>query len=66
MRRQTIINAIEAAERFLEAAHAANLRLDKDGYDFEDYQVGGTKETAWAKRSSMDLTRTLASLRRDT
>jgi hypothetical protein len=50
--------AIDEAERFIRlAGHAVNKLRAKDVY-------GGSKETAAAKRASMDLSRALSTLRK--
>jgi hypothetical protein len=51
--------AIQEAERFLIFAERALDRLNSD-----KYAQFGTKETAAARRASMDLTRALAQLRK--
>lgn len=51
--------AISEARRFIENAEAAMKRLSND-----DYAKYGSKETAAARRASMDLTRALAELRK--
>lgn len=55
--------AVEAAERFITAADSADNRLGEVAIDIYDHNVVGTKETAAARRASMDLTRALAQLR---
>ena len=55
----TLSRCIKEAERFLKAAKLAySTELDKD----KEYSFGG-KNTAAAKRASMDLTRALADFR---
>ena len=61
MREATLLQAIRMAERFIEAAEAARKRVAKDG-NFLFYT--GCKETAAAKRVSLDLTRMLAEMRK--
>lgn len=56
---ETIIQAIDEARRFIEAAKAAEKRLKVD-----KFAALGSKETAACRRASMDLTRALARLRR--
>lgn len=55
-----IENAIFEARRFIRAALAAKEALKYD----KTVSITGCKETAAAKRASMDLTRYLAELRR--
>lgn len=56
---KTLKRCISEAERFLKAAKLAmSTECDKD----KEYSYGG-KNTAAAKRASMDLTRVLADLR---
>ena len=59
MREATLTQAIMAAERFVELAEAARKRIVADRY-----ALHGSKETAAAKRASMDLTRALAEMRK--
>lgn len=54
----TLAESIILAERYLRAARAAAIVLKQDAYH------AGGKETAAAKRASMDLTRALAYVRR--
>lgn len=51
--------AISEAKRFIKAAEAAQKRISAD----ELAAMTGCKETAAAKRASMDLSRALADLR---
>lgn len=51
--------AIEEAQRFINKSQAAIVRLLND-----QYAQYGCKETASAKRASLDLSRVLAELRR--
>jgi hypothetical protein len=55
----TLTDAIQEAERFIKKAELARERLIND-----EYAWAGTKETAAAKRASMDLTRELVNVRR--
>jgi hypothetical protein len=59
MNEQTLQKAIDEAERFLPVARAAVVRIASDRS-----ALMGSKETAAAKRASMDLTRALAEMRR--
>jgi hypothetical protein len=54
-------NSIEEAERFISKAVEAQKVLVSNSYAW-----GGTKETASAKRASMDLTRSLVYVRKPT
>jgi len=56
---ETLNTAIAEARRFIVRAEAAKCRIQKD-----EYWAMGCAETATAKRSSMDLTRALAELRK--
>lgn len=58
MNNKTLRNAIKEAKRFL-AATDAIVWEDRGEFSFSP-----TKETAAAKRASMDLTRALADMRR--
>lgn len=58
-KQEKLKHAISEAERFIEAAHKAIDRLDSDKYA----DIVGSKETAAAKRASMDLTRALVGVR---
>lgn len=51
---------IAEAQRFIKSARAAKERLKND----ELAGISGSKETAAARRSSLDLTRQLAKLRK--
>jgi len=51
--------SIEEAKRFLKRAHTLKKKAGEDRYTFF-----GCKETGAVKRSSMDLSRSLADLRR--
>jgi len=53
--------AVAEAKRFLVKAQAAKKRIQKEG-KYAEYTP--TKETAAARRASMDLTRALAELRK--
>lgn len=53
--------AIAAAYAFIEAAEVAQRQLADPG---STYGITGSKETATARRRSMDLTRALAEMRR--
>ena len=61
MKQIDIIDAIDKAERFIACAKAAVDRIDRDG---SIILMTGCKETAAAKRTSMDLTRALAYMRK--
>ena len=52
--------AIQEANRFIVVAQAAQFRLLNDNMAY----ITGSKETAAAKRSSLDLTRALAEMRK--
>jgi|GEM_PF-4556052 len=54
-------NSIEEAERFIKKAKAAQESLTSNQWAWN-----GTKETGAAKRASMDLTRSLVSVRKPT
>ncbi len=56
--------AIDAARLFITHAKKAQRRLCNDQVDKNFGPISGTKETAQARRTSLDLTRTLADLRR--
>jgi hypothetical protein len=59
MNKRTINKAVNEAKRFLEAAKLVQAALvEGNGY------VVGTKESGALKRSSLDLTRALADMRR--
>ncbi|MDP2661177.1 MAG: hypothetical protein Q8R28_10665 [Dehalococcoidia bacterium] len=60
MTTDTLRTAIAEAQRFIIAAQAASWRIKEDGAVL----IVGSKETAAAKRASMDLTRALAAMRR--
>ena len=60
MNNEKLNNAIAEAERFIKKAQAAQLSL----FDNKLAYITGTKYTAAAKRASMDLTRSLAELRK--
>ena len=53
--------SIFEARRFIKRANAAIERIQGTGHD---YNIVGYKETAAARRSSMDLSRALAKLRK--
>lgn len=54
-----IDRAVSEAKRFIEAAERAKARLEADGF------AGmGSKETGACRRASLDLTRSLAELRK--
>ncbi len=58
MTNEKLNDAIAEAERFIKASQKAQLRL------FDDpMSIYGCKETASARRASMDLTRSLSELR---
>jgi len=52
--------AVEECRRFIYKAEDAKKRLKEDKYA----GISGSKETAAAKRASLDLTRALAELRK--
>ncbi len=54
--------ALSEANRFINLAHKAKDRLEAEAN--EHYRAYATKEFAAAKRSSLDLTRALAELRK--
>lgn len=60
MNTEKLETAIQEAERFIIFANLALDRLNSDKYA----EFVGTKETAAARRASMDLTRALAQLRK--
>ena len=60
MKREILVRAIIEAEGFLRRAKKAKARLEEDKYA----EISGSKETAACKRASMDLTRSLAELRK--
>ena len=55
-----ISTAIAEAQRFIKAAQAWQKRLKEDDMAY----LSGTREGGAAKRASMDLTRSLAELRK--
>ncbi|PZU95506.1 MAG: hypothetical protein DI527_00425 [Chelatococcus sp.] len=55
---ETLKVAIAEARRFIRLATAARQRLQEDGHG------NGSKESGACRRSSMDLTRALADVRR--
>ena len=57
---ETIDEAINETQRFIDKAREARRRLNVD-----KYAVYGCKETAAVRRSSMDLTRILVKLRKN-
>ncbi len=59
MTRVDLIRCMAEAQRFIATAQQALERLAKEGHDSVI-----SKETAAARRASMDLTRALAELRR--
>lgn len=59
MHAETLDKAIAEARRFIKAAEAA-----RPAFKEREWGGGGTKESAAARRASMDLTRALADLRR--
>ena len=59
MNQDTLLLAIFEAKRFIAKANAAVRRLKED-----EYAHFGSKETAAAKRASMDLSRALTEVRR--
>ena len=64
MTMDTIKKAEDAAHRFLAAADAIRVRLAQDADFNELYGIVGYKETGALRRSSMDLTRALAEMRK--
>ncbi len=56
-----LANAIAEAQRFIVSAENAISRIREEG---EGPLICGSKETASARRASLDLTRVLADLRR--
>lgn len=59
---ERIDKAIQEAERFIEIAEKAKLRLQ---YDDENEKVyAGCRETGQAKRASLDLSQALVEFRR--
>ena len=56
----TLKRAIAEAQRFIAVAKAIEVAKDRKPYDW----FWPSKETAAAKRASMDLTRALADMRR--
>lgn len=60
VRIELLTTAIGEAERFIEKARLAIDRLEDEEY----IAITGSKETAAAKRASMDLSRTLSELRK--
>ena len=65
MKRYRITEAKEAAQRFIDAVDAMQDREQADDYFRRMLSIGGFKETAAVKRSSLDLTRALARMRTD-
>jgi len=63
MKIETIDTAIFEAKRFLQKAHDCKKEATKSIYTPSVWYFSG-KETGAMKRSSMDLTRALADLRR--
>jgi hypothetical protein len=61
---QKYVNAKAEAERFLEMVSRLQQRFDDDERLQRFINITGSKETAAVKRASLDLTRTLAELRR--
>ena len=60
MNRDKLLISIAEAKRFIIKAELAYDRLTTDNMAY----ICGSKETASAKRASMDLTRSLAELRK--
>ena len=55
-----ILQCLKDAKRFIELADAARVRLENDS----TCSITGCRETGAARRASMDLTRSLANLRK--
>ena len=64
MRRYTITEAREAAERFISAVEKLQEREESDDYFRRHMGMSGFKETAAVRRASLDLTRALSEMRR--
>ena len=60
MEKGKLIDAMEEANRFLKKAGGALKRLEDDKYA----SISGSKETGACRRASLDLTRSLARLRK--
>lgn len=60
MNKGTILEARTEATRFIRAADKAIEKIDEDHL----VNIVGSKETSAVKRASMDLTRTLAEMRK--
>lgn len=64
MTRSNVRKTIEAAERFIKVAEEA-IKADKDAVSGHGYSIFyGSKESGALRRSSMDLTRQLAVMRK--
>jgi hypothetical protein len=64
MRKKTLDAAVENAKRFIEAAGVVERASGWTEYTKGDPVYRGGQYTAAAKRASMDLTRSLADVRR--
>ena len=64
MKRYTITEAKEAAERFITAVDKLHEREAADDYFRRYMGATGFKETAAVRRASLDLTRALAEMRK--
>ena len=60
MNEETLLEAISEASRFISKADKAVRRMQKESL----VKITGCKETAAARRASMDLTRVLSELRK--
>lgn len=64
MKRYTIADAKEAAERFIAAVEALEAREQADDQFRRFLGMTGFRETAAVRRASMDLTRALTDMRK--
>jgi hypothetical protein len=64
MQQWKVDEAKAAADRFIDAVDAMNLRASSDDYFRRMKSVTGFKETAAVRRASLDLTRALAEMRK--
>ena len=64
MRRQTITDAKNAAERLIEAIDAFEAREEADDHFRRMNTVTGVLETGALRRARLDLTRALADMRK--
>lgn len=64
MRSKKIKAAARAAQEFMNAVEDYNKRKEDDEYFARFCEICGFKETAAVRRASMDLTRTLAKMRK--